>query len=250
MSQKSLKNKVAVVTGASTGIGRAIAVKLAKNGATVFLLARTEKKLQETRDLIGKAGSKAEIIIVDLSQIENINHATDEIKLKTSTVDILVNVAGIWHGPDEVYAGRDFEAFSQEIILSTYFVGLTAPTLLCHALIPLMPSGGKIINISGTFENGAKGWLPYYVSKRAIEDLTVGLSEELKRKNIQVNCISPSDTATEAYKKYFPQYIEEAINPDEIAEFAVYLCSQEAKNVTGKIFVLKKDNNPYEKFHA
>lgn len=250
MNQQFLKNKIAIITGASTGIGRAISLKLAEKGAAVFLLARTEKKLQKTRDLISKTDGKAEFFIVDLSKIESINKTISEIKSKTDRVDILVNVAGIWHGPDEVYAGRDFETFSQQVVLDTYSVGLTAPTFLSHAFIPLMSGGGKIINISGTFENGAKGWLPYYVSKRAIEDLSVGLSEELKRKNIQVNCISPSDTATEAYKKYFPQYLEEAINPDEIADFAVYLCSEEAKNISGKIFVLKQDNKPYEKFHA
>lgn len=250
MNQQFLKNKIAIITGTSTGIGRAISLKLAEKGAAVFLLARTEKKLQKTRDLIRKAGGKAEFFIVDLSKIESVNKTISEIKSKTDKVDMLVNVAGIWHGSDEVYAGRDFETFSQQIVLDTYSVGLTAPTLLSHAFIPLMPSGGKIINISGTFENGANGWLPYYVSKRAIEDLTVGLSEELKRKNIQVNCISPSDTATEAYKKYFPQHLEEAINPDEIADFTVYLCSEEAMNITGKIFVLKQDNKPYEKFHA
>ena len=69
-----------------------------------------------------------------------------------------------------------------------------------------MHAGSKIINISGTFESGAKGWLPYYVSKKAIENLTVGLSQELRDKQIQVNCISPSDTLTESYQKFFPEY--------------------------------------------
>jgi len=108
----------------------------------------------------------------------------------------------------------------------------------------------KIINLSGTFENGAKGWLPYFVSKRALEDLTIGLAEELKDKDIQVNAISPSDTATKAYKKYFPQYINEAIGPEEIAKCALYLCSPEADIVTGKVFVLKKGQEPREGYHS
>jgi len=100
------------------------------------------------------------------------------------------------------------------------------------------------------FESGAKGWLPYYVSKKAIEDLTIGLAEELKDKDIQVNAISPSDTATEAYKKYFPQYIGEAIEPSEIGKYAVYLCSKEASGITGKVFILKKGKEPYEGYHT
>jgi len=96
---------------------------------------------------------------------------------------------------------------------------------------------------------GAKGWLPYYVSKRAIEDLTIGLAEELKDKSIQVNAISPSDTATEAYKKYFPQYVKEAIEPEKIAKQAVFLCSPEANDITGKVSVVKKGEKPFEGFH-
>ena len=128
-------------------------------------------------------------------------------------------------------------------------VGTVAPSLLVHAFVPLMHQGSAIMNLSGTFESGAKGWLPYYVSKRAIEDLTIGLSDELKDKGIRVNGVSPSDTATEAYKKYFPEFIPDAIEPEEIAKEIVHLCSDEAQNITGKIFVMKKRQEPKEIFH-
>lgn len=245
-----LKNKFAIVTEASTGIGRAIAVEFGKEGAFVALVARTKNRLEKTKELVENAGGKAKVFVVDLSDIKSINEFIRRLKKETKRVDILVNVAGIWHGKDEVYAGKDFESFSKRVILDTYAVGLTAPTLLAHAFIPMMPKGGKIINISGTFENGAKGWLPYYVSKKAIEDLTIGLAEELKNKEIQVNCISPSDTATKAYEKYFPQYMDEAIEPQRIAEQAVYLCSEEANSVTGKVFVMKKGKEPHEGYHS
>ncbi|MBM3209219.1 SDR family oxidoreductase, partial [Candidatus Shapirobacteria bacterium] len=238
------------VTGASTGIGRAIAIELAKTGVFVGLVARTEERLKETRKLIEKGSGRAEIFVADLSKNFSINRLISQVRNKTDRVDILVNVAGIWHGKDVVYAGIDFEAFSQRVVLDTYAVGLTAPTLLVHAFIPLMPRGGKIINISGTFESGAKGWLPYYVSKRAIEDLTIGLAEEVKEKDIQVNAISPSDTATEAYKKYFPQYIKEAADPGEIAKYVAFLCSEKANKITGMVFVLKKGKKPYNGFHS
>ncbi|MEK7550818.1 MAG: SDR family oxidoreductase [Patescibacteria group bacterium] len=80
--------------------------------------------------------------------------------------------------------------------------------------------------------------------------MTIGLAEELKDRGITVNAISPSDTATEAYKKYFPQYFPDAIEPVEIAKFAVYLCSPEAGDISGKVFVLKKGEEPYEGYHA
>lgn len=245
-----LENKFAIVTGASTGIGQAVAVEFAKEGTFVALIARTEDRLNETKKLAREVGGKAEILVTDLSKIDSINRLVTKIKKKTNRVDILANIAGIWHGKDEVYADTDLEDFSQQVILDTYMVGTIAPTLLAHAFIPLMPKGSKILNISGTFESGAKGWLPYYVSKRAIEDLTVGLAEELKDKDIQVNCISPSDTATEAYRKYFPQYIKDATSPEEIAKYAVYLCSSEADKITGEVFVMKKGEKPHKGFHT
>lgn len=245
-----LKNKTAIVTGASTGIGQSIAVGLAKEGAFVYLVARNHKGLLETEVLIKRVNGNSDALVADLSSVEKINNLIEVIKTKTDKVDILANIAGIWHGKDEVYADKDYESFDQKVIVDTYMVGTVAPSLLIHALIPLIPKNGKIINLSGTFENGAKGWLPYYVSKKAIEDLTIGLAEELKDKDIQVNCISPSDTATKAYGKYFPQYMDEAIEPQEIAEQAVYLCSEKTNSITGKVFVMKKGKKPYKGYHT
>lgn len=245
-----VKSKFAVITGSSTGIGQAIAVEIAKEGAFIALAGRTQDKLLKTKSLIVENGGQAEVFLGDFTKLDSLEALIASIKQRTDKVDILVNVAGIWHGKNEVYADKDFESFPKQVILDTYAVGLTAPTLLVHTFIPLMPKGGKILNISGTFESGAKGWLPYYVSKKAIEDLTIGLAEELKDKDIQVNAISPSDTATEAYKKYFPQYIGEAIDPGEIAKYAVYLCSEEANGITGKVFVMKKGKKPYEGYHT
>lgn len=243
------QNEIAVITGASTGIGRETAIAFAKEGAKVLLVARTENKLRETKSLIENNGGEAEIYVVDLSDISSINKFIAEINKKYKIINSLCNIAGIWHGKDVVYAEKDYETFEQKVIIDTYNVGITAPSLLAHAFIPLMSKGSSIVNLSGTFQSGAKGWLAYYVSKRAIEDLTIGLSEELKDKGIRVNGISPSDVATEEYRKYFPQYIQDAIDPKEIAKFAVYLCSEEAKEITGEIFVLKKGKEPFEGFH-
>lgn len=245
----NFKDKTVIVTAASTGIGRETAITFGKEGAHVLLVARREDRLLETKQLVEEAGGTAEIFVVDLSSVDSINEFIAQVKSKYAHIDAICNIAGIWHGKDEVYAGKDFETFDEKVIVDTYMVGTIAPSLLTHAFIPLMPKGSAIMNLSGTFESGAKGWLPYFVSKRAIEDLTVGLSEELKEKEIRVNGISPSDVATEEYKKYFPEYIPDAIDPKEIAKFAVYLCSEEAKDVNGKIFVLKKGKEPFEAFH-
>ncbi len=245
----TIQNKYAVFTGASTGIGRTIAIELGRTGAHVGLVARSKDKLEETKKLVEKTGGKASVFPLDLCDINQIQKLGALLKTRCGRIDILVNVAGIYHDQTKAYYHIPFSQYSVEEIKNTYDVGTNGTTFLTHALLPLMIAGSHIINISGTFESGAKGWLPYYVSKRAIEDFTVGLSEELKDQGIFVNCISPSDTATETYKKFFPEYAADAMDPKRVGEFVVKLCSTQSQ-VTGKIFVFKKDKDPYEGFHT
>ncbi|MFA6007257.1 MAG: SDR family oxidoreductase [Candidatus Shapirobacteria bacterium] len=237
--------KYAIVTGASTGIGREVSIELAKNNFKVGLVGKNLDALIETKKIIEKNNGEAKIYECDLSEIRDINEFIEKIKDETDHVDLIANIAGIWHGKDSVFAGIDFEKFQENVLIETMDVGIMAPMLLVNKLLPLM-TGGDVINLSGTFENGGKGWLPYYVSKRAIEDFTIGLADELKDKNIKVNCVSPSDTATESYKKFFPQYIDESIDPKEIAKQFIKIINSEE---TGKVFVVKKGKNNAEGFH-
>jgi len=245
--RKKFQNKISIVTGGSLGIGREIAIKLAQEGAIVGLVARNVAGLKQTLKMVEQAGGKGEIFPLDLRNVAAIYDFARKVKKRWGRVDILVNVAGIYHGKDKAYYHIPFTNYTASEILNTYEVGINAPTFLCHALLPLMNKGGRIINISGTFESGAAGWLPYYVSKRAIEDLTVGLAEELRDKAIRVNCISPSDTATEAYQKFFPEYVSEAQSPERIAKYVINLCSE--NKMTGKVIVIKKDKKPFEGYH-
>jgi len=242
--------KTAIVTGASTGIGRATAVALSGEGYHVYIVARNLEGLQETEKQIADLGKgSATIAQVDLSKIDEVIQFIDEVRSKETELKATINIAGIWHGDGDVYAGLDFEKFDRQVIVDTYNVGFVAPTLLTHGLLPLMGEDARIVNLSGTFEDGGKGWLPYYASKRAIEDLTVGLAQELEDKKILVNCVSPSDTATEQYKKYFPAYAEDAIEPSKIADKIVELC--ESSDVgSGKVIVMRNGQEAVEQFHA
>ncbi|MBI2620698.1 SDR family oxidoreductase [candidate division WWE3 bacterium] len=233
-----MKGKYALVTGASTGIGRAIAIELAGEGAFVCLSARNKTKLEETKNLIQEIGGRCDVIPADLADLRGSLFGLAEYVhgMALDGLDILVNTAAIWHGINEVYADKNFEDFDESLIIDTLNVGILAPMLLTLSFASKMPKESSVINISGTFENGAKGWLPYYVSKRAIEDLTVGLAEEFKYKGIKVNCISPSDTATEEYKKFFPDDAKGAQSPEEVAKATIELIK---KDVTGKVFVVK-----------
>ncbi|MFA5025145.1 MAG: SDR family oxidoreductase [Candidatus Shapirobacteria bacterium] len=238
--------KYAIVTGASTGIGREVCIELSKNNYEVALVGRNLDGLIETKKIIENEGGMAIIFECDLSSIMDINELAEKIKNHFNQIDLIANIAGIWHGKDKVFAGVEYSNFENNTIVETMNVGIVAPMILVNKLLPLMKSGSDIINLSGTFEDGGKGWLPYYVSKRAIEDFTVGLADELKEKNIKINCVSPSDTATESYRRFFPQYIDESIDPREISKKFIEIIKSEE---TGKVFVMKKNKDCIEGFH-
>jgi short-subunit dehydrogenase len=110
-----------------------------------------------------------------------------------------------------------------------------------------MPVNSNIINLSGTFIYGGKGQIPYYTSKRGLEDLTIALSEELKEKNIYVNCISPADTLTEAYKKGFPKDVNDPMNsPENVATQIVKIIGS---NKTGQFILIRNGVTSMEGFH-
>ena len=125
-----LAGKVAIVTGASRGIGRAISVALAQEAATVVLAARSVIKLQETAELVKQAGSKAEIVVTDLLHEESIKSLVKTVEEKFHQLDILVNNAGITHT-------SKFEETKTEDWQRCLQVNATAPFILCRDALPL-----------------------------------------------------------------------------------------------------------------
>jgi len=230
------KYKIALITGGSSDIALAISKELNRLGYKIILTARNEQILKKH---VNEIGEDSTYIVADLSKKEEIVNLTDQIE----KLNLLVNLAGVWHSGDKVLAGIDYQNFSQDEINLTMDVGIIAPMLLVHGLVAKMPKGSNIINISGTFESGGKGWLPYYVSKKALEDFTFSLADELKDKEISVNCISPSDTATTPYEKHFSEYIEEAIQPDEIAELLIKIVKSSRSGTIETIKRFEINNN-------
>jgi len=240
---KALTNKKAVVTGASTGIGREISLLLAKEGAEVALVGRRIDELEKTKDAVTQNGGTASVFAADL-QSETTKVAETILKAY-ETVDIIVNAAGVWHDAEKAYYGPRLWELSEEQIHEVIRVGVVAPMLLTRALIPpmLTKKYGKIINISGTFENGAKGWLHYYVSKKAIEEFTVGLSQELREYKIQVNAVSPSDTYTEAYARFYPNESPDVcMDPKDIARLVLALSMDDFDFITGQTIIARNKN--------
>lgn len=238
---KLLEGKNIIVTGASTGIGKAIALEMAKAGARVFLVGRNEEALQNVNAMIMREGGKAEFIITDLSNIADIEKLVNTVENKVKQIDVLFNVAGVWHDEKRVFFGKRLDEISSNELDYVLDVSLRAPILLSklviRAMIPYRK--GKIINVSGTFSKGGAGWLHYYIAKKGIENFTKGLADEVREFEIQVNCISPSDVATDAYKVFFPEDAKLALDPHEVAELGLWLASDLTEHVSGQVIVIK-----------
>jgi len=242
-----LQGKTAIVTGASRGIGREIAKAIAANGGRVGLVGRSVEGLKETQKSILGSGGEAKIFPTDLRDERAINKLASDVKEVWGDIDILVNVAGVWHNGNIMYYGPHLEDTPAEQVNEVLDVGIRAPMLLTRLLIPGMirKKRGKILQISGGFA-GAKdaiGWPHYYVSKKAIEHFTEGLAEELREHEIQVNCISPWFVATEPVYKFFPEEAEKALDPVEVAKFAIFLLSEDADHITGAVIILRNKSD-------
>ncbi|MBC2578804.1 non-ribosomal peptide synthetase [Clostridium sp. DJ247] len=222
-----LSDKVAVITGGGRGIGKAIALSMASEGAMVVIMARNVKQLEETAEEIRRLGSKAYIIATDITDIDRVKEEIDIVIKKFGKIDILVNNAGI----TKMASLLDTKPEEWKNIVNTNLFGTYN---LCYTVVPYMikQQGGRIINIgSDSALIGYPLMSAYSASKHGILGLTKSLSEELKIHNIQVNAVCPAlvdtDMAPQAFKA-------KAIQPEKIAEVVMFLSSPGSDCITGE----------------
>ena len=193
MENSEMLDRVALITGAGRGIGRAIALELARNGADVFLVARTEAQLLAVAEEVRALGRKAEIIVADVSHAEDVANAVD-VAIKTyGHVDILVNNAGITRDTLLVRMKDD----DWNMVIDT---NLRSAFLFSRACAKSMMKRrfGRIINISSVVGlTGNAGQCNYAASKAGIIGLTKALARELASRGITANAVAPGFIATE-----------------------------------------------------
>lgn len=236
-----LKGKTAVVTGGSRGIGRAIAIELAKNGAKVALIyAGNSEAAEKTVEEIRKAGGIASLYKCDVSSFEDTKKTVEEIINTYSTVDILVNNAGIT---------RDCLVFSMseddfDKVLDTNLKG--AFNMIRHLYSHMIKQRkGRIINIASVAGIiGNAGQANYSSAKAGIIGLTKSVAKELGLRNITCNAIAPGFIETDMTAKLSDRITEAAIQqiplkrmgkPEEIAKLAAFLASDDAAYITGEV---------------
>jgi len=236
----SFKDKVAVVTGAASGIGKATAEALAEEGATVVAADIDRDKGEAAIAAIRAKGHKADFIAVDLTDEASIKAFADAVQARFGVVDILINGAGwgkthpFWEGSPEFW----------DKVVALNFVG---PMQLAKALLPKMMErgSGKVVNIaSDAGRVGSLGETVYSGAKGGLIAFTKSLAREMARYNINVNCVCPGPTETpllfavpekhlEAFKKAIP--FRRFGKPSEVADAVVFFASDRASYITGQV---------------
>lgn len=241
--QVDLAGRIAIVTGASRGLGKAMASSLAANGATVCCVARNEEKLGETATEIEAAGGKALVAACDVSHRESVDKIVDDVVEKYDKLDILVNNAGITR--DTLLPRMSDEEWDEVIatnLRSAFLMSRAASRYMMRARY------GRIINItsvSGLIGN--PGQTNYSASKAGLIGLTRSLSRELAGRKVTINAVAPGfiesdmtaalgDMVKEEAKKRIPA--KRLGVPEEVAAAVLFLASAEAAYITGQVLTV------------
>jgi 3-oxoacyl-[acyl-carrier protein] reductase len=236
----SLTGRVALVTGASQGIGRACALKLAATGATTVVAARNQEKLNELVGAITSAGGKAAAFALDVSDEEQVKSTIKSAIAQFGKIDILVNNAGITRDQLVMRMKRaDWDAVLQTNLTSAY---------LCIQQVigsMLKQRWGRIINISSVFgQMGQAGQANYAASKAGLIGLTMAIAREVGSRNITCNAVAPGFIETAMTAGLSEDFTQNAVkqiplgrvgSPEDVASTVAFLASDDASYITGHV---------------
>ena len=244
LQDRRLQDRVALITGAGRGIGRAIALAYAREGARLALAARTRSELDETAAQVEALGTATCVVATDVTEESQVEEMVRQTLKTLSTIDILVNNAGL-AGPVGPLQDNDVSYWTHTILVNVIGV-----YLCCRAALPVMISNnrGKIINVYG---GRGRNVSSYGASKVAVADITETLAMELAGKNIQVNALSPGSINTRMWEE--TRDAAQAAGDQELfeygrrvtsgggasieraAELAVFLASDSSGSLSGRV---------------
>jgi NAD(P)-dependent dehydrogenase (short-subunit alcohol dehydrogenase family) len=227
-----LQGKVVLVTGASQGLGRALALAYAKEGASLVLNSRSEEGIRPVAEEVEGLGAEALAVAADVSRGEAVRRLVDEAVGRFGGIDVVVNNAGLL-GPRVA-----IEEYPEEAWRRVIDANLTGPYLVTKAAIPHLREGASVINVvSGVSVEGRAEWGAYSVSKFGVEGLSQILAAELEGRTIRSNAVDPGGMRTDMRAAAYPEEDPQTrITPEENTAVFVYLASDESKGVTGQRF--------------
>jgi 3-oxoacyl-[acyl-carrier protein] reductase len=220
-----LENKVALITGGSRGIGKAVAAAFAREGAKLALCARSADELQQTVAELRGMKAQAEGWTCDVTMESSVKDFVNQAQKTYHRLDILVNNAGVMTRPAPM---AELEVRKWDYTIA---VNLRGPFLVTQAVLPYMlkQKSGSIINVSSTIGRGAyPNFVAYATSKWGLEGFSQTLAAELRSSHIRVNSLEPGYVATKltGYR---------GSRPESVTDVFVYLASDESKTITGKM---------------
>ena len=250
-NKESLTGKVALITGASRGIGKEIALELSNAGADVIInYSSSDEKAEEVVNLIKKSGGKVHKLKFDVSEEESVSAAFEEIIKINGTIDILINNAG-------VSAIGNVENTTEETLDHLYSVNVKSIYNCAYAVIPIMrrdSRGGLIINLASVASSvGVSERFAYSMSKGAVLSMTMSIAKDYVNSGIRCNCVSPGRVHTPFVDNYLSKYYDDKSSqmfaelsksqpigrmgqPEEVAALVEYLCGPQATFITGSNF--------------
>ena len=227
-----LEGKVALITGASQGLGRALALAYAREGASLVINSRSEDSIKPVTQEVENLGADVLSVPADVANAEDVYKLVDAAVDRFGKIDILVNNAGLL-GPRVA-----IEEYPEDEWRRVIEANVDGPFLVSKAAIPHIPEGGSIINlVSGVSVEGRAEWGAYSVSKFALEGLSQILAAELGERGIRSNAVDPGGMRTDMRAAAYPEEDPQTrITPEENTDVFLYLASDESKGVTGQRF--------------
>lgn len=232
----NFSGKTAFITGAARGIGKSIALKMAKKGANVVICDILKEELEQTAKEISEYGSGVKSIILDVSDESAVRTAIEESIIEFGQVHILVNNAGIYRGNNFI----ESQSVDWKKTIDINILGSMYPT---HAILPHMIENnyGRIVNIgsvAGVY--GISFFVDYSMSKGAIISFTKALAKVVADKGITVNCISPGSIEVKGRENTMTElsFIGRAGTPEELANAVLFAASDEASYITGQNIIV------------
>jgi NAD(P)-dependent dehydrogenase (short-subunit alcohol dehydrogenase family) len=242
----ALKDKVAVITGASRGLGKAFAMRFAGEGAKLLLTTTNLERAEGTAKEIETKGGEVTFMKADISVADDTRKIAEKVMETYGRVDILVNNAAIWFG----IRAKPWHLWTEEEWDRIFMVNVKGTWMVCKAIVPLMMKAGKgkIINIASNVARvgGAPMFMPYACGKGAIYTMTHALARALGPSNINVNAVAPGFTATEAsldmsgLDKSFStaisgQSIPRREEPGDLVGAVLFLASGDSDFISGQV---------------
>lgn len=237
-----LKDKIALITGSSRGIGKSIALELAKEGAFVIIhYTNNRPSAEQVLNEVNAIGGKGELISADFSDSISIDNLFSQVHkiLSGKKIDMLINNAG-------VLERSSFENVSEEQFDKMFYVNVRSVFFITQHLITMMNDGGRIINISSNLsKRPSQGVIAYSMTKAAIDNFTMALASTLGSRQITVNSVAPGATDTDMNKERFKDplvkmdvgnmnALKRVGTPNDISKVVAFLCSEDGGWITGQ----------------